>query len=224
MDAVKHHDPASLWVPRRQMTLAEARKRSDIVRNLRVLFMACATVSIGLFLGYIIKSALTRDAVPLQISGDEVVTMLNPRFAGRDSTGQSFTITADAARRKELMANAVDLVGPILRDAAGSEVRAPSGMYDRDAGILELYDDVVITDMSGYSFKTAAARVHVGQNWVEGLSPLQGKGPLGDIRSDSYEILDGGNRVVFLGNVKTVIYPAEPDVPVADEGGADGNP
>ncbi|MEQ8299546.1 MAG: hypothetical protein RH945_03295 [Hyphomonas sp.] len=224
MDAVKHHDPASLWVPRRQMTLADARKRSNLVRGLRVLFMACAAISIGLFLGYIIKSALTRDAVPVKISGEEVVTMLNPRFTGRDSTGQSFTITAEAARRKELTANAVDLVGPIMRDAAGSEVRAPSGMYDRDAGILELYDDVVITDASGYSFKTAAARVHVGKDWVEGLSPLEGKGPLGDIRSDSYEILDGGNRVVFQGNVKTVIYPAEPDVPVTDEGSADGNP
>lgn len=224
MDAVKHHDPSSLWAPRRQMTLAEARRRSSLVRGLRVLFMACAAVSIGLFLGFIIKSALTRDAVPVQISGEEVVTMLNPRFAGRDSAGQSFTITAEAARRKELTANAVDLVGPVLRDAAGSEVRAPSGMYDRDAGILELYDDVVITDASGYSFRTAAARVHVGRNWVEGLSPLEGKGPLGDIRSDSYEILDGGNRVVFQGNVKTVIYPAEPDAPVTDEGGADGNP
>tara|TARA_R110002020_G_scaffold83397_2_gene207122 strand:+ start:24273 stop:24947 length:675 start_codon:yes stop_codon:yes gene_type:complete len=224
MDAVKHHDPASLWVPRRQSTLADARKRSDRVRGLRILFMACAAISMGLFLGFIIKSALTRDAVPVQISGDEVVTMLNPRFTGRDSTGESFTITADAARRKELTANVVDLVAPILRDAAGSEVRAPSGMYDRDAGILELYDDVIISDASGYSFHTAAARVHVGQDWVEGLSPLQGKGPLGDIRSDSYEILDGGNRVVFQGNVKTVIYPAEPDVAASDEGGADGNP
>ena len=224
MDAVKHHDPASLWAPRRQLTLEEARKRSSLVRGLRVLFMACAAVSIGLFFGYIVKSAFSRDAVPMQISGDEVVTMLNPRFAGRDSTGQSFTITADAARRKELTANAVDLVGPILRDAAGTEVRAPSGMYDRDAGILELYDDVKITDASGYAFKTTAARVHVGRDWVEGLAPLEGRGPLGDIRSDSYEILEGGNRVVFRGNVKTVIYPAEPDVPATDEGGADGNP
>ena len=42
---------------------------------------------------------------------------------------------------------------------------------------------------------------------MEGLSPLEGKGPLGDIRADSYEILDGGNRIVFQGNVTTVIIP-----------------
>ncbi|KCZ90050.1 hypothetical protein [Hyphomonas johnsonii] len=224
MDAVKHHDPASLWVPRRQMTLAQARKRSEIVRILRVLFMAGAAISIGFFVGYLIKSAITRDAVPVEISGDAVITMLNPRFAGRDSTGQSFTITAASARRKPLLDNAVDLVNPVLRDAAGSEVRAPRGMYDRDAGILELYDDVHISDMSGYSFSTAGARVHVGKDWVEGLSPLQGKGPLGDIKSDSYEILEGGNRVVFEGNVKTVIYPVQPDAPETVEGDADGNP
>ncbi len=50
-----------------------------------------------------------------------------------------------------------------------------------------------------------------GEGRVEGLAPLQGKGPLGDIRCDSYEVLDDGNRIVCLGNVRTVIYPAPAD-------------
>ena len=221
--AATHHDPASLWAPRRQLTLEQARRRSERVRLLRMAFVAGAAISIGFFAGHVIKSAISRDARTVEVMPDVSVTMLNPRFTGRDSVGQSFQITADAARRRRDRDQAVDLVAPILRDAAGSEVQAPTGMYDRDAGILELYDDVKITDASGYSFTTSGARVHVGEGRVEGLSPLRGKGPLGDIRCDSYEVLEDGNRVVCTGNVRTVIYPAPSGVPATVEGEADGS-
>ena len=223
MDAATHHDPVSLWAPRRQLTLAQARRRSERVRLLRMAFVACAAVSIGFFAGHVIKSAISSEARPVEVSEDETVTMLNPRFTGRDGSGQSFQITADAARRRRVEDQAVDLVGPVLTDQMGSEVRAPSGMYDRDAGILELYDDVRITDASGYTFTSSGARVYVGQGRVEGLSPLEGKGPLGDIRCDTYEVLEDGNRIVCTGNVRTVIYPA-PEVPTeTGEGETDGS-
>ncbi|KCZ52313.1 LPS export ABC transporter periplasmic protein LptC [Hyphomonas pacifica] len=223
MDAVKHHDPASLWAPRRQLTLAQARQRSQRVRYLRLAFTACAAIAIGLFLGYIIRSAIAKDTSPVQVSEDETITMLNPRFSGRDSTGQSFQITADAARRRRATGTLVDLVNPVLIDETGSEISAPSGMYDRDAGILELYEDVRISDANGYTFMTSGARVFVGEGRVEGLSPLQGRGPLGDISCDTYEVLEDGNRVVCKGNVKTVIYPATKETPVTGEGEADGS-
>ena len=223
MNAVTHRDPGSLWAPRRQMTLAQARHRSARVRVLRMVFVACAAISIGFFAGHVIKSAMTRDARPVSVSQDESVTMLNPRFTGRDAVGQSFQITADAARRRRGTERAVDLVSPVMTDEEGGEVRAPSGMYDSDAGILELYDKVQITDASGYTFTTSGARVYVGEGRVEGLSPLQGKGPLGDIRCDSYEVLEDGDRFVCKGNVRTVIYPATNDaVPEQIEGSGEG--
>ena len=223
MDAVKHHDPASLWAPRRQLTLAQARKRSQGVRLLRLAFSACAAISIGLFLGYIVRSAIAKDATPVQVAQGETVTMLNPRFSGRDSVGQSFNITADAARRRQTTGTLVDLVNPILTDQTGSEIRAPSGMYDRDAGILELYEDVRISDANGFTFMTSGARVFVDEGRVEGLSPLQGRGPLGDISCDSYEVLEDGNRVICKGNVKTVLNPAPADTNETNEGETDGS-
>jgi len=228
MDAATHHDPASLWAPRRQLTLAQARRRSERVKVLRMVFVAGAAISIGFFAGHIIKSALTSESRPVRVTKDESVTMVNPRFTGRDSTGQSFQITADAARRRLGTDQTVDLTAPVMRDEAGSQVSAPTGMYDRDAGILELYDNVSITDASGYTFVSSGARVYVGEGRVEGLSPLQGKGPLGDIRCDSYEVLDDGNRIVCAGNVRTVIYPAPaPKAPepteTTGEGDTDGS-
>ncbi|MFN4185778.1 MAG: hypothetical protein ACK4M6_13435 [Hyphomonas sp.] len=211
MEAARHNDPISLWAPRRQLTLAQARRRSGRVKYLRYAFVAAAAVSIGLFMGYIVRSAITQASRPPPVDDSQAVTMINPRFTGRDAAGEIFTITAEAAKRRRTRDGAVDLIGPVLRDAKGTEVQAPSGFYDRDLGILEFYEDVRISDAAGYMFNSQGARVHVAEDRVEGLSPLQGSGPLGDIRADSYEILDGGNRIVFMGNVQTVIYPSKAD-------------
>ena len=224
MDATRHNDPASLWAPRRQMTLAQARRRSDRVRIQRHVFVAAAAIAIGLFVGHIVRSAVAQDTNPPVVDDSEAVTMTNPRFTGRDSSGEVFTITADAAQRQRGRDGAVDLVNPVMRDAKGTEVRAPTGYYDRETGILELYQDVRITDAGGYMFASEGARLIVAEDRVEGLSPLEGRGPLGDIRADAYEIFEGGDRLVFTGNVYTVIYPQAGPAGETDEGENDGTP
>jgi lipopolysaccharide export system protein LptC len=224
MDASLHHDTATLWAPRRQMTLAQARRRSDRVRYLRYALVGAAAASIGLFIGFVLRSALTQEASPPALRDAEAVTMINPRFTGRDSSGEVFTITADAAERRRAEAGVVDLVNPVMRDANGAELKAPTGYYDRNKGVLELYEAVNIKDSAGYSFVSRGARLILGEDRVEGLSPLEGKGPLGDIRADSYEILDGGNRIVFEGNVRTVIYPQPAEASAMSEGKQDGTP
>ncbi len=220
IDATSHLDPATLWAPRRQLTLEDARRRTVRVRFMRIFFLVGAAVMIGLLLGYILKSTIENRARPVNIQDTEIISMINPRFTGRDSAGLSYAITADAARRRQLGDPAVDLVAPILTDSTGSEVRAPSGMYDREAGILELYEGVTISDEAGYTFQTDRARIFVEEGRVEGLSPLVGEGPLGDIRSDTYSILEDGNRIVFEDNATLVIYPAEK---TADEEGGTEN-
>lgn len=224
MDSSLHHDPATLWAPRRQLTLAQARKRTDRVRYLRYGLVGSAAVAIGLFLGFVFRSAFSQDARPPAVLDEEAVTMMNPRFTGRDSNGQVFTITADAAQRRRTADGVVDLVNPVMRDSKGAELKAPTGYYDRDKGVLELYEAVNITDSGGYSFISRGARLILGEDRVEGLSPLEGKGPLGDIQADSYEILDGGNRIVFEGNVKTVIYPQPAEVLATSESEQDVTP
>lgn len=224
MDASLHHDPATLWAPRRQLTLAQARRRSQRVTYFRYAFVGAAAVSIGLFLGFVSRSALTQEAGPPRVNDEEAVTMINPRFTGRDSGGEIFTITAEAAQRRRAEDGVVDLVNPVMRDSKGSVLKAPTGFYDREKGILELYEAVNITDAAGYSFLSRGARLILGEDRVEGLSPLEGKGPLGDIRADSYEILDGGNRIVFEGNVTTVIYPQPAGEAATSESEPDGIP
>jgi lipopolysaccharide export system protein LptC len=216
-NTARHNDPALVWAPRRQLTLSQARERSQTVLKLRRGFMAAAAISIGFFIGHVVKSAIMTEARP-QLTSQNSVAMKNPRFTGRDAAGKAFTIIASAAERDRVKAGLVALAAPIMTDEMGTEVRAPRGDYDQEAGLLRLYGDVRIKDPLGYVFQTTDAVVHVNENRVQGMTPLIGKGPLGDIRADSYEIRDGGARVVFEGRVRAVINPEAPaPEPVVEE-------
>jgi lipopolysaccharide export system protein LptC len=198
------------WAPRRQLTLAQARRRSDIVRLLRMVFVACAAISIGLLVGHVVRNAVAGlSGERKAFHSNEIVTMINPRFTGRDNGGQAYVITADSAQRQRANENIVDLVNPKLVDDMGSEVTAPEGVYHRSTGILDLYRDVRVADSAGYRFRTTEARYFMNESRIIGLEPLRGKGPVGDIRSDSYEILEDGDVVNFEGNVEITFVPEE---------------
>ncbi len=213
--AAKHTDALATWEPKRQMTLAQVRKRSSIVAVLRILFVVCAATSAGIMIGPIVASSLEgANADPVNLAADEVVTMVNARFTGHNNSGEAFVITADTARRRRTDSSIVDLKNPRLIDESGTVVTAPSGVYNQNSEYLDLFEDVKVSDGQGYDFITTAARVFVQEGRVAGLEPLIGNGPLGDLRSDSYEIVDEGDRVILRGNVDITIYPdgqPEPD-------------
>ena len=89
------------WAPRRQLTLEQARRRSDMVRLLRMVFVAGAAISIGLLAGHVVRNAVAGlSGERKAFRSNEIVTMINPRFTGRDGEGQAYVITADSAQRR----------------------------------------------------------------------------------------------------------------------------
>lgn len=199
-----------LWTPRRQVTLAQTRRRSSLVRRLRVAFVAAAAVALGVLAGPVIANAiggLTDGRRSFESS--EIVTMLNPRFSGRDAAGEAYVITADTAQRRRGQPHVVDLTNPMLVDELGGRITAPEGSYDQQAQTLDLFRDVRVADEAGYRFRSTSARFYILEGRIEGLDPLQGAGPLGDIRSDSYEITEDGEIITFRGNVEMLIHPDE---------------
>lgn len=204
------------WVPRRQLTLAQARQRSDIVRVLRMLFTAFAAIAFGVLVGHVVASTVSSlSGVRKSFNSEEIVTMLSPRFSGRDASGSAYVITAESAQRRRAEPGKVDLVDPKLVDELGTEVTAPRGVYDRIDQVLDLAGDVRLRDAAGYAFETTSARLHVLDGRVEGFVPLAGSGPIGTVRSDNYEIEDKGAIVHFEGNVEMTLYPGETDGPAA---------
>ena len=217
MNAV-HTEMLAQWAPQRQMTLAQARRRSKFVGLLRMIFVAGAAISAGVIIGPIAATTLTGPSEQVdQLAGDEVVTMVNARFTGRNIAGEAYVITAAEARRRRADTSVINLTRPRLVDDNGTEVSAPVGVYYQNAEYLDLFQAVKVRDRDGYEFETTAARVFVLDGRVQGLEPLTGSGPLGDVRADSYEIEDEGDRVIFRGNVDFTLYPDGRDEPGATE-------
>lgn len=177
-----------------------------------MLFVAGAAISAGIFVGPVLASAFNATSTEIeQLESEQVVTMVNARFTGRNVAGEAFEITADTARRRRSDPNIIDLENPRLVDQKGTIVTAPTGTYHQNDEYLDLFENVRVVDEEGYEFRTTAARAFVQDGRVEGLEPLQGSGPLGDVRADTYEILDEGDRVVLRGNVDMTIYPGGRD-------------
>ena len=197
-----------IWAPKRRLSLKQARSRSDLVGLLRMLFITGAALSAGSLLGSFVVSIVNGHGPTADYNATQVVTMLNPRFTGRDANGQPYVITADTAQRNGANPSLIELVNPALDDGLNGTVQAPRGVFDQEAQHLELFEDVILTDAGGNRFVTTHARMYVQENRVVGLEPLEGEGPFGRLRADSYEINDGGDRVTFRGNVWTEILPA----------------
>ena len=203
-----HTEMLAQWAPQRQMTLAQARRRSSTVGFLRMVFVAGAAISAGVIIGPMAATTLSGPGQFIdKLESDEVVTMVNARFTGRNLSGEAYVITAEAAQRRRADPSIINLTNPRMVDDKGTEVSAPVGVYYQNAEYLDLFQAVRIRDRDGYEFTTTAARVFIQEGRVQGLEPLSGNGPLGDVRADSYEIEDEGDRVIFRGNVDLTIYP-----------------
>ncbi len=223
---IAHHS-MDLWEPRLATSLKEARARTALVHIIRLLFTIGAMLSAGVLIGYLVNHAINGSAVT-EKPGIVAATVVGPRFTGRDANDQPYVLTADTARRRRENVAVVDLKNPRLEDATSTAVQARDGIWNEDLKILELVGDVVMTDAAGYTFTTDRARMYVEQGRVEGQTPLQGVGPIGEVRADSYEVLDDGDRILLKGNVwtkferkrnrdGTLVEPAQPAVQ-ADDG------
>lgn len=199
MTPASHH-AMETWSPRHATSLIEARRRTAIVHIIRVLFTSGAVIAAGLLMGSIINHAFSGANGTLQ-SATTNVTILNPRFEGRDSQDRPYVIIADTARRRPDDVSVVDLTNPRLSDELDNTVDARDGVFNRDSQELELVGGVVMRDTAGYTFTTERAKMYVRENRIVGETELRGVGPIGEVRGDTYEVTDNGRRLLLTGNV-----------------------
>lgn len=208
------------WEPRRALALDVARRRTAFVNWLRLAFMSGAIAIVVLLVVQLVLSSFGGER-----TGPETVSsegrMTNPRFTGRDESLTPYAITADVAIRREGAAPGVtELVRPRLDYdfLAGdtSRVLAETGLYDLPNRTLDLFSSVNLNTPEGYSFASEHARIHLREERVTGEQPVEGTGPMGTIRADRYEIRDGGDHIVFEGNVRArLIQSRTAAVPVS---------
>ncbi len=199
---------AAVDLQRRARLLRQWKRRSALVRLLRVLLPALCVTILAVLGGLAgVNAYLARTAVRPQ--RDLPMRMLKPHFQGRNDTGQPYLVTADSAVRDDVDTARITLENPVFTQGSSapdeSRVRARNGVYREDTRMLDLRGNVVLDDAQGYHFVTEHALVDTVKSNVDGDVYIQGRGPLGQIAASSYAVRNGGAYVYFTGKVKSRI-------------------
>lgn len=140
--------------------------------------------------------------------------MLNPRYAGIDRFNRPYVITAAIGRQVPSRDDLMSLERPraelTLRRGALIVVTAATAIYQSQAQLLDLFDDVNLVHENGTRFVTKAAHVDVSANAAQGHDPVSGRGPSGDIDAQGFRILDKGDTIVFTGKSNLLLKGSKP--------------
>ncbi|MBV9863051.1 MAG: LPS export ABC transporter periplasmic protein LptC [Alphaproteobacteria bacterium] len=140
--------------------------------------------------------------------------MVNPRYAGTDREGRPYVVTAAVGRqdpsRQDLMSLEAPRAEIRMHSGALVVVTGMTGIYQSQAQLLDLFDNVNLVHDNGTRFVTRAARLHVADSSTEGDEPVEGHGPSGDVSSQGFRILNKGDTIVFTGTSDLVLKGAKP--------------
>jgi len=141
--------------------------------------------------------------------------MVNPRYAGLDRYNRPYAVTAAIGRqvpdRNDVMALERPQAVMIVHRGASVLVTAATGVYQSQAQLLDLFEDVNLIHQNGTQFVTRRAHVNVSDNTAEGHEPVEGHGPSGDIAGEGFRILSKGDTIIFTGRSSLLLRGAKPD-------------
>jgi lipopolysaccharide export system protein LptC len=182
----------------------KARAHSRFVRVLRIALPMLMVGVISALAGLVVSHALRRQAAAHQDS-NAPIRMTNPHFFGRDNQGRAFTLGAHEAARDEKSNQVVLLQFPSLILGVGSPsprtLTADSGVYHEDTRMLLLRGNVRGNDANAARVATNEALVNTRTGTVTGDKALATQTAQGAVKSNSFDVYDKGNRVIFKGGV-----------------------
>jgi lipopolysaccharide export system protein LptC len=193
--------------PDRREQVLRWRRRSRLVRSLRVVLPAAVGLILAGLAGAIAYNALTSQPAQARDTATPI-HLTHPRFVGRDDRGRAFVITADSATRDPREYQSVRLIHPaMLMDADGPDpirLTGAAGVYNESTFKLNLHGGVRLVDSKG-AFDTATALFDTKTGDIVGSGRIQGSGAPGELQADSYAISDKGDHMFFRGRVHTRI-------------------
>ena len=143
--------------------------------------------------------------------------MVTPRYAGLDRYNRPYAVTAAVGRqvpdRNDVMALERPRAVMTVHGGASVIVTAATGVYQSQAQLLDLFEDVNLLHQDGTRFVTRRAHLNVSEDTAEGHEPVEGHGPSGDITGDGFVILSKGETIIFTGRSSLVLRGVRTDVP-----------
>lgn len=188
---------------RRRADLARWRRRSRVVKGLRVALPGLIGLLLASLAGQVIWRSLADGKT--EQAANVPIRLVNPKFYGRDEEGRAFVLSAITAVRDENDYQRVVLDRPtVALDQGGggnANLSATSGVYREDDRLLELKGGVRLNDgKSELLTEQSTFNTRTGQ--IEGQGAIKGAGNLGQIEAQSYGVYDKGERMVFKGGVR----------------------
>ena len=135
--------------------------------------------------------------------------MLNPRYQGVDVHNRPFTVTAHTATQLD---NATVELNTITADTTTEHgkwaaLQADTGQLNTATKQLYLTKNADLFYEGGFEIRSQYAHIDIPRGTVTGNQPVEGQGPPGTITANAFEVQDRGNRIIFTGNVRVVLYP-----------------
>lgn len=141
-------------------------------------------------------------------------SMQNPRYHGTDDSNLPFAVTADVATQVDPINSVVSLENPaadIARKGGGQIIlNAEMGLFRQKDDLLDLIGGVGLYQNDGYELHTDSVRVNIKENAITGDAPTNGQGPGGTIEGEGIRVWEGGNRIMFTGKTKAVLFAGKP--------------
>jgi lipopolysaccharide export system protein LptC len=185
------------------------RRRSRLIHLMRRVLPAAIVAILLLLTGWIgVRGLLVRLSDLHGLAGG-LIHMTNARFYGRDGQGKAYVLGAGVAARDDGDPHRITLDAPVLAlDVGGpreSHISADHGVYRDDTRILLLHHHVSVRDPSGNNLLTDQAIVDTAHGTVVGQGAVFGSGSMGTLTAQSFSVYDQGQRVVFRGEVHSII-------------------
>ncbi len=158
------------------------------------------------FIVPVLNQAVGHDVDPMR--------MHKPRYVGRTKNQEPYEVTAASAFLDPENPERIrlDQLTAIVEraDTETVHLRADEGLFHRDLGTLDLKGDLELRFGERYTFNTSEASVNFGKGEVVGATPVTGKGPIGTLAADRFDVREGGDFLRFNGRVQVVYQPAAP--------------
>ena len=194
---------------RRRERLEQWRRRSRLIHFMRKALPAAIVAVLVLLAGWTLARSIMARIGDLTGKLGGAIHMTKAQFSGRDDQDRAYVIDVKEASRDDFDPNRFFLVDPRMvfdaENVRDSHISADQGVYRKDTRILSLRGHVSLRDPSGDDFATDQAIVDTARGVIAGQGRVTGTGPTGAITAESFTVYDQGQRVVFRGNVHSVV-------------------
>jgi lipopolysaccharide export system protein LptC len=204
------------WTMRARASLQQTERYTQfVVIAKRGLLIAAAIVLLAV-IAYSLQPRQQNQTTIAQLTSDHIqivgndLTMTKPRLTGVDEEGDPYIVTAELAiqdRRNAKQARLKNVQADVtLKDGTWMSETSPGGFLDASKKLLTLTGPIAIFSDNGYEAHTMAANIDMDTGMITGNRAVDGQGPLGTFRADTFKI-DREKKLIYLhNNVRMTIY------------------